>query len=777
MPSSLIDLAWMALPTSSNTRTSSLTAKTKSTADIDDDLFSEADMTWLMTSGASDDVHSHEPLHSSQYGSFRLPTSADGLSRAVPGVPGLDLALPALDIWTLPQLQFPTRIAAAASATASPIQQLSLQGTALSSPQNGRSLTMGQGAGMYPVPWNQTHSFNHLPAQESLPSFALMDMHSSLQTALLALKATAADTPPPSRPPSTASSSAATVCSDTLDIRTSRGSTATHCSSSGACPLSGNSCSGNSCSGCSLQSASSPPQEGLRNSSGNSDGGSSSMRAQLLPSGSAPLDAYLGSLVDSEPGRQLCATWTQQQLCINGCRAISSLLRVVSTVRVLSLTHCCITDNDIMELTPGLLLGPSSVSILDLSHNLIGDHGVRELSLCLSKSSTLEMLQLSHNRIGESQRLPGWSVPAQAFHSHRTRLNHGAADPPPSPPHFKLTGRGMSSPSTAAETSGKRPLIQFGTLCAAAAWVARVSDPCAAATVHRSHAGDSGVAVLASAAKRCPSLSNIHLHGNSQVGALALRMVATSLSSTKRQRRSSALGLVDTLSGVITEGIAKVTGRDGGSDGERAVPTFQRASNDSRVREPETLVELLLRPASSPEVLVTGLVRQIMRHHAAPGTGAPAGLSAQELAERLTSHGVQASVQTALGSASGAGGSCLRNLRHQYVTCRAMSSPDTAAPDDADGGGAERSGGVAARVVVDPTFRDSFEVSVTTPAYKKLLDQIPDVLVAAPLRLPLVVQFLCDRMHEAFAENKLTVPPWREASSILTKYTAASAQA
>lgn len=70
-----------------------------------------------------------------------------------------------------------------------------------------------------------------------------------------------------------------------------------------------------------------------------------------------------------------------------------------------SLVECnlgCLLLTDVMELLPGLLLGPSCISILDLSHNLIGDAGIRELSLCLTKSSTLEMLQLSHNRIGEN---------------------------------------------------------------------------------------------------------------------------------------------------------------------------------------------------------------------------------------------------------------------------------------------------------------------------------------------------------------------------------------
>lgn len=91
-----------------------LSIRPKSAADIDDDLFSEADMTWLMTSGASDDVHFNEPLASPVYGSLRLPHPVDSLATA--GNAGPDLALPELGAWTMPQLQFPHSIAAAASA-------------------------------------------------------------------------------------------------------------------------------------------------------------------------------------------------------------------------------------------------------------------------------------------------------------------------------------------------------------------------------------------------------------------------------------------------------------------------------------------------------------------------------------------------------------------------------------------------------------------------------------------------------------------------------------
>lgn len=119
MPNQL-DLPGMGFPTNTNSASllvfdPVLTIRPKSAADIDDDLFSEADMTWLMTSGASDDVHFNEPLASPVYDSLRPPHTAASLGR-VPGNAGTDLALPELGAWMMPQLQFPHSIAAAASA-------------------------------------------------------------------------------------------------------------------------------------------------------------------------------------------------------------------------------------------------------------------------------------------------------------------------------------------------------------------------------------------------------------------------------------------------------------------------------------------------------------------------------------------------------------------------------------------------------------------------------------------------------------------------------------
>lgn len=106
----------------------------------------------------------------------------------------------------------------------------------------------------------------------------------------------------------------------------------------------------------------------------------------------------------------------------------------------------------------------------------------------------------------------------------------------------------------------------------------------------------------------------------------------------------------------------------------------------------------------------------------------------------LSRMSLQASVKAARGSSNG--GSCLRNLRHEYVTC---DIPSTALGSTA----CLRESTVSGQVIVDPTFRDSFEISVMTPVYRKLLEQIPDVLVAAPHRLPLVSALgMCGLGHE-----------------------------
>lgn len=132
---------------------------------------------------------------------------------------------------------------------------------------------------------------------------------------------------PLSQHPHVSSTEVAAPSRKPLGHRTSDSSTATAGSSDscGACN-----------SGCSLHSESGSSHDDNRNRNA---------KHNLLPSGSSSLDAYLTLLVDSDSSRELCVSWAQTQLHLSGCRAISSLLSATASVRVLSLTHCLITDN------------------------------------------------------------------------------------------------------------------------------------------------------------------------------------------------------------------------------------------------------------------------------------------------------------------------------------------------------------------------------------------------------------------------------------------------
>lgn len=108
--------------------------------------------------------------------------------------------------------------------------------------------------------------------------------------------------------------------------------------------------SGDSCaacnSGCSLHSECGSSHDDHRNRN---------VQHNLLLSGSSSLDAYLTSLADSDSSRDLCVSWTQRQLHMRGCQAISSLLSATASVRVLSLTHCLINDNGEQRGIPSVL--------------------------------------------------------------------------------------------------------------------------------------------------------------------------------------------------------------------------------------------------------------------------------------------------------------------------------------------------------------------------------------------------------------------------------------
>jgi uncharacterized protein (TIGR01615 family) len=72
--------------------------------------------------------------------------------------------------------------------------------------------------------------------------------------------------------------------------------------------------------------------------------------------------------------------------------------------------------------------------------------------------------------------------------------------------------------------------------------------------------------------------------------------------------------------------------------------------------------------------------------------------------------------------------------------------------------------------IVEPHLRQHFEVGRPSPLYRRLLDDLPDVFVGGAEQLAVVVEFLCDQMSTSFMECGMSVPPWRSARALLSKW-------
>eukprot|EP00892_Ulva_mutabilis_P003379 jgi/Ulvmu1/1412/UM011_0141.1 len=80
-------------------------------------------------------------------------------------------------------------------------------------------------------------------------------------------------------------------------------------------------------------------------------------------------------------------------------------------------------------------------------------------------------------------------------------------------------------------------------------------------------------------------------------------------------------------------------------------------------------------------------------------------------------------------------------------------------------------GGIAREaIVVDPFFRDQFEMAKATPHYIRLIQSLPVVIVCTENQLRQLVKILCQEMHEVFVKRGISIPPWRSKDSILSKW-------
>jgi uncharacterized protein (TIGR01615 family) len=134
-----------------------------------------------------------------------------------------------------------------------------------------------------------------------------------------------------------------------------------------------------------------------------------------------------------------------------------------------------------------------------------------------------------------------------------------------------------------------------------------------------------------------------------------------------------------------------------------------------------------------------------VRHYKAALQREGCGQDAVMLSLRLSLVGYQALVRTAIGG----GQACFKNLRHEFISVR-------------DGEGTE--------YIVDPAFRDHFQIPHPTRLYQQLLAGVPAEFVGTSSRLVPLVQCLCMEMSESFSARSLTLPPWRRSQAMLSKW-------
>ncbi|KAL4431017.1 hypothetical protein ABPG75_006273 [Micractinium tetrahymenae] len=122
------------------------------------------------------------------------------------------------------------------------------------------------------------------------------------------------------------------------------------------------------------------------------------------------------------------------------------------------------------------------------------------------------------------------------------------------------------------------------------------------------------------------------------------------------------------------------------------------------------------------------------------------------LASKLTAAGYRVAVRQALGGGSGM--QVFSNLRHSFLLVTAPPECTCAGND----------------FIVEPHFREQFEISHPTPRYSGLLALLPAVLVASAEQITALVQLLCAEMSLAFEHHGLSLPPWRQSKSLLSKW-------
>jgi uncharacterized protein (TIGR01615 family) len=157
------------------------------------------------------------------------------------------------------------------------------------------------------------------------------------------------------------------------------------------------------------------------------------------------------------------------------------------------------------------------------------------------------------------------------------------------------------------------------------------------------------------------------------------------------------------------------------------------------------------------------------------------------LAQRLTAHGYQVALRSALGG--GDGSECLHNLRHCFLAVALQQQRQQQQQQQGQQQQGQQQQGQQQqgqqgqqgqqhhhhhhpqpRHIIDPYFKEQFIIAAPSSRYQRLLDALPEAFVGPEPFLLALVDLLCREMAASFKQQGSVMPPWRQPASILSKW-------
>jgi hypothetical protein len=73
-------------------------------------------------------------------------------------------------------------------------------------------------------------------------------------------------------------------------------------------------------------------------------------------------------------------------------------------------------------------------------------------------------------------------------------------------------------------------------------------------------------------------------------------------------------------------------------------------------------------------------------------------------------------------------------------------------------------------IIVECAFRSHFCIPCATKPYLAILERVPDIFVGTASQMLPLVEIVTHELARAFSENGITMPPWRSAQSVMSKW-------